>query len=131
MTAFRGLRRAEGVGQNWTDANLDASMLTVASEIVQDGWRPDESEPKSDSSANPIGLDMVAVLRAHPARQSAERLKWGAGRKRMRKAFTKEIGLPPINLRDLRYRTATLTKRAAANLHTVEETLRRPKSQCS
>lgn len=146
LIAFRGLRRGEGVGQDWTHVNLDAGLLTVASEIVQDGWTPYESEPKTDSSANTIGLDndTVAVLRAHKARQNKDRLKWGRGWKDTGKVFTKEdgswlhpdtvskefrrlseeIGLPPINLRDLRHGTATLTHAGGGDLHTIKETLR-------
>ncbi|MEU9163048.1 site-specific integrase [Streptomyces sp. NPDC048424] len=143
--AFRGLRRGEGVGQDWTHVNLDAGLLTVASEIVQDGWTPYESEPKTDSSANTIGLDndTVAVLRAHKVRQNKERLKWGKGWPRGRSSPRKdgtwlhpdtvlkefrrlyeEIGLPPINLRDLRHGTATLTHAGGGDLHTIKETLR-------
>ncbi|MEU3906332.1 site-specific integrase [Streptomyces goshikiensis] len=146
LIAFRGLRRGEGVGQDWTHVNLDAGLLTVASEIVQDGWTPYESEPKTDSSANTIGLDndTVAVLRAHKVRQNKERLKWGKGWQNTGKVFTKEdgtwlhpdtvskefrrlyeeIGLPPINLRDLRHGTATLTHAGGGDLHTIKETLR-------
>ncbi|SHM57055.1 Site-specific recombinase XerD [Streptomyces yunnanensis] len=146
LVAFRGLRRGEAVGQDWVDVNLDAGLLTVSKEIVQDGWTPYESEPKTDGSAATIGLDSgtVAVLRAHRARQHRERLKWGEAWTDTGKVFTQEDGtwlhpetvsvafrrihkaarLPPINLRDLRHVAATLTHAGGGDLHTIKETLR-------
>ncbi|MFJ2580005.1 tyrosine recombinase XerC [Kitasatospora aureofaciens] len=75
LVAFRGLRRGEGVGQDWHNTDLDRGLLTVAKEIVQDGWTPMETEPKTDGSAATIALDSVTVqvLREHRARQLAER----------------------------------------------------------
>ena len=146
LVAFRGLRRGEAVGQNWTDVNLNRAELTVATEIVQDGWTPYESEPKTDGSAATIHLDSgtVAALRAHRVRQNRDRLKWGEGWQDTGKVFTqedgswlhpesvsdtfrrivKEAGLPPINLRDLRHGAATLTHAGGGDLHTIKETLR-------
>lgn len=146
LVAFRGLRRGEGVGQEWMDTDLDKALLAVSKEIVVDGWTPYESEPKTDGSAATIGLDSatVAVLRNHRARQNEERLKWGAAWKNTGKVFTQEDGswlhpdtvsqtfdricreanLPPINLRDLRHVAATLTHAGGGDLHTIKETLR-------
>ncbi|MFD9225234.1 tyrosine recombinase XerC [Streptomyces sp. NPDC060064] len=78
LIAFRGLRRGEGVGQDWVNVDLDGQSLTVAKEIVVDGWTPVETEPKTDGSAGTIGLDMATVqaLREHRARQLAERDAW-------------------------------------------------------
>ncbi|WP_399429324.1 hypothetical protein [Streptomyces sp. WAC 06783] len=36
LIAFRGLRRGEGVGQEWTDVDLEAGLLTPAKEVVVD-----------------------------------------------------------------------------------------------
>lgn len=146
LIAFRGLRRGEAVGQNWTDVNLERGELTVAKETVQDGWTPYESDPKTDGSAATIGLDSgtVAVLRAHRIRQTEERLQWGAAWTDTGKVFTLEdgkwlhpetvsdafrriylaAGLPPINLRDLRHGAATLTHAGGGDLHTIKEALR-------
>lgn len=78
LIAFRGLRRGEGVGQDWVNIDLDAQTLTVAKEIVVDGWTPFEDDPKTDGSAATIALDSVnvGVLREHRARQLAERDSW-------------------------------------------------------
>ncbi|WP_043180883.1 site-specific integrase [Streptomyces sp. NRRL F-5123] len=90
LIAFRGLRRGEGVGQDWTGVDLDGGLLTVAREIVvgADGWTPVETEPKTDGSAATIALDSatVEVLREHRARQVAERAAWNAEADRKRAA---------------------------------------------
>lgn len=78
LIAFRGLRRGEGVGQEWRHVDLDGQAITIAKEIVVDNWVAYEDEPKTDGSAATIGLDSVnvAVLRAHRERQLAERDAW-------------------------------------------------------
>ncbi|WP_419996925.1 site-specific integrase [Streptomyces boninensis] len=146
LVGTRGLRRGEGVGQEWVDTDLDAGLITPAKEIVTDGWDPYESEPKTDGSASTIALDSlnVAVLREHRARQEEERLAWGTAWVDSGKVFTREDGsplhpsavsdafrrilattdLPPITLRDLRHVAATLTHGAGGDLHTIKETLR-------
>ncbi|MEV6720572.1 site-specific integrase [Streptomyces xanthochromogenes] len=80
LIAFRGLRRGEGVGQDWVNVDLDGNSITIAKEIVVDGWTPVEEAPKTDGSAATIALDSlnVAVLREHRVRQAAEREAWNA-----------------------------------------------------
>lgn len=146
LVGTRGLRRGEGVGQEWTDIDLEAGLITPAKEIVVDGWAPYESEPKTDGSAGTIALDSLnlGVLRAHKARQDAERLAWGSAWQDSGKVFTQEDGsplhpesvsetfrrilastdLPPITLRDLRHVAATLTHGGGGDIHTVKEVLR-------
>ncbi len=146
LIAFRGLRRGEAVGQEWVDIDLEAGLLTPAKEIVQDGWTPYESAPKTDGSASPIHIDSltVRVLRLHRARQRKERLSWGRSWQNSGKVFTQEDGsplhpemlsdafrrvrratnLPPINLRDLRHVAATLAHAGGGDLHTIKEMLR-------
>lgn len=146
LVAFRGLRRGEAVGQDWSYVNLDAGELTPAKEIVQDGWKPYESAPKTEGSASVIHLDSatVAVLRAHRAQQNRERLQWGEAWQDTGKVFTREDGswlhpemasnafrsicattdLPPINFRDLRHVAATLIHAGGGDLHAIKETLR-------
>lgn len=146
LVAFRGLRRGEAVGQAWAGIDLDRGELTVAKTIVQDGWTPYESDPKTDGSAATIHLGSVtvAVLRAHRRRQAAERRAWGEGWQDTGKVFTvedggwlhpegvsdafrrivKAAGLPPISFRDLRHLAATLMHASGADTHTIKETLR-------
>jgi integrase len=146
LVGHRGLRRGEAVGQDWAYVNLDAGELTPAKEIVQDGWTPYESDPKTEESASAIHLDgeTVSVLRAWRAQQNRERLEWGEAWQDTGKVFTREDGswlhpemvsdafrricaktdLPPINFRDLRHVAATLIHGAGGDIHTIKETLR-------
>jgi integrase len=146
VIAFRGLRRGEAVGLNWSDIDLDSGLLTVSSELVLDGWKPHESDVKTEESAATIGLDSgcVAALRAHRARQIAERLEWGEAWHNTGKVFTASNGkwlhpglvsdtfirireaaeLPPTNLRDLRHGAATVMHAGGGDLHYIKETLR-------
>ncbi|MFB6948928.1 tyrosine recombinase XerC [Streptomyces niveus] len=149
LIAFRGLRRGEAVGQAWADVDLDGALLTVSKTIIQDGWTPVESTPKTEDSAATIALGplTVQVLRDHQTRQQAERaerlearLPWSE----TGKVFTdtdgawlhpekvsdvfrrlcREADLPPINLRDLRHVAATLIHAGGGDLHAIKETLR-------
>lgn len=146
LISFRGLRRGEAVGQNDDDVDLDQLLLTISVEIVQDGWAPVESAPKTDGSAATIALDSLTaqVLRDHRVRRAAE--KEAAGEKWVEtgKFFTTETGewlhpafvsdefkrlyqeidLPPINLRDLRHLAATLIHAGGGDLFAIKETLR-------
>lgn len=148
LMAFRGLRRGEGVGQDWTGVDLEGGLLTIAKEIVvgSDGWTPVETEPKTDGSAATIALDSlnVEVLRAHRERQLLEKQVAGTRWVDTGKVFTTELGewlhpeqvsetfrricraadLPPINLRDLRHCAATLIHAGGGDLHAIKETLR-------
>ncbi|MET8880660.1 site-specific integrase [Streptomyces rubiginosohelvolus] len=146
LMGTRGLRRGEAVGQDWHETDLNVGLITLAKEIVVDGWDPYESEPKTDGSAGTIALDSVnvAVLRLHRKRQTRERKKAGAAWQETGKIFTKEDGswlhpetvsetfrrllattdLPPITLRDLRHVAATRTHGAGGDIHTIKETLR-------
>ena len=85
----------------------------------------------------------MAVLRAHKARQTAERLAWGQAWVESGLVFTRENGaplhpeyvtrhferlardadLPPIRLHDLRHGAATLALAGGADLKTVSEML--------
>ncbi|XVV34915.1 site-specific integrase [Streptomyces sp. CA-100214] len=159
LIAFRGLRRGEGVGADWRNADLDAGTFTVGKELVVDSWEVFEDDPKTEESAGTIALDSlnVSVLREHRARQLAERDDWNrhaaeeraAGRDvadwqdtgkvfaepdgtwlhpekvsdEFRRIF-KRVGLPPINLRDLRHLAATLVHAGGGDIHAVKATLR-------
>lgn len=149
LVAHHGLRRGEGVGQDWTNVDWEARTVAVAKEIVTDGWTPIETDPKTDGSAAAVKLDRetVAVLLAHRERQGAERdarlekrLPWtDTG-----KIFVQEDGtwlhpemvsdgfreivaaadLPPINLRDLRHGAAALVKAGGGDIHDAKAKLR-------
>ena len=144
LVALRGLRRGEAVGLSWTEVNLDARLLTISWQVIQLGYATTEAPPKADS-VRTIALDeaTTAVLRAHRARQAAERLAAGEAWTDTGRVFTKEDGthlhpetvtrhfaeltaaadLPPIRLHDLRHGAATLALAAGADLKTVSEML--------
>jgi integrase len=86
LIAHHGLRRGEGVGQEWADVNYATKQIAVAKEIVVDGWTPIETAPKTDGSQDSVQIDSgtVEVLKEHRARQLAERDEWNARAKRER-----------------------------------------------
>ncbi len=75
LIAFRGLRQGEACGQPWSETNLDTHFLTVSSQLVQEGWDVETSDPKTDSGYRVIALDddTVEVLKLHRERQGADR----------------------------------------------------------
>ncbi|MFE3146535.1 tyrosine recombinase XerC [Streptomyces sp. NPDC059218] len=78
LIAFRGLRRGEGVGQEWVYVDLDAGLITPSKNLVVDNWQVFEDAPKTEESQSTIALDSlnVTVLREHRARQLVERDEW-------------------------------------------------------
>ena len=89
LIAHHGLRRGEGVGQDWANFSAARKTILVATEIVVDGWTPIETTPKTQDSASTVKIDAgtVAVLEEHRARQRAERDAWNA-----RAAAERELG---------------------------------------
>ncbi|MFD0344042.1 tyrosine recombinase XerC [Streptomyces sp. NPDC127117] len=149
LVAHHGFRRGEGAGQDLENVSFERRTVTVAKELVVDGWTPTETEPKTSGSAGTVKIDVgtVEVLREHTARQEArraERLKAGKSWKDTGKLFTQEDGswvhpetfsdvfreilattdLPPINLRDLRHGAAALVKAGGGDLHDAKVKLR-------
>jgi integrase len=145
LIAFRGLRRGEACGQPWSETNLDAHSLTISSQLVQDGWDVEASEPKTDSGFRVIALDddTVGVLKRHRERQEADREDWQSAWVETGMVFTQEdgswlhpgkitdhferlvsaSGLPPIRLHDLRHGAATLMLAAGVDVKVVSDTL--------
>lgn len=95
LVAFRGLRRGEGVGQDWVHVDLDGRRITIAKAITVDGWTPVEGDPKTDGSAATIALGPLTaqVLREHKVRQEAEREAWNAEAAEKRAAGDKDAPL--------------------------------------
>jgi hypothetical protein len=143
--AFRGLRRGEACGQKRTGTNLDAGLITVAEQLVVDGWEVYEDDPKTDAGARTIALDSdtVQALKRHRAQQDKDRKEWGSALVETGRVFTKENGemlhpanvtrrfielyeeidLPPVRLHDLRHGAATLAHAAGADLQDIQEML--------
>ncbi|MET9928009.1 MULTISPECIES: tyrosine-type recombinase/integrase [unclassified Streptomyces] len=145
LIAFRGLRRGEACGQPWSETNLDTHFLTVSSQLVQDGWEVEASDPKTDSGSRVVALDddTVDVLKHHRERQETAREEWGTAWVETGHVFTQEdgswlhpgkvtdlferlvaaSGLPPIRLHDLRHGAATLMLAADIDIKIVSDTL--------
>ncbi|MCX4778986.1 site-specific integrase [Streptomyces sp. NBC_01264] len=145
LIAFRGLRRGEACGQRWTDTHLDAGLITVAKQLVVNGWEVYEDDPKTDAGARTIALDSdtVHALRRHRAQQDVARAQWKSAWVETGRVFTREngellhpanvtrrfielyeeIGLPPVRLHDLRHGAATLAHAAGADLKDIQEML--------
>jgi integrase len=133
LIAMRGLRRGEACGLRWEDTDLDAGVIDICTQLVQTGWDVDEDTPKTDSSDDPVPLNVetVSVLRAWRQLQDADREAWGPAWTETGRVFTREngqdyhpstftsvferaafrAGLPPIRLHDLRHGAATMARR--------------------
>ncbi|MFJ5847044.1 site-specific integrase [Streptomyces sp. NPDC092903] len=142
---FLSVRRGEACGQRWTDTHLDAGLLTVAKQLVVNGWEVYEDDPKTDAGARTIALDSdtVQALKRHRAQQDEDRKEWESGWVETGRVFTREngellhpanvtrrfielheeIGLPPIRLHDLRHGAETLAHAAGAGLMHIQEML--------
>lgn len=145
LIAFRGLHRGEACGQPWSETNLDTHSLTVSSQLVQDGWEIEASDPKTDSGYRVIALDddTVSVLKRHREQQDVDRAEWGSAWVETGHVFTQEdgswlhpgkvtdlferlvaaSGLPPIRLHDLRHGAATLMLAADIDIKIVSDIL--------
>ncbi|MFJ9423015.1 tyrosine-type recombinase/integrase [Streptomyces sp. NPDC101249] len=127
----------------WTDTNLDAGLITVAKQLVADGWEVYEDDPKTDAGARTIALDSdrVQALKQHRAEQDRGRAErrgvWGkpasSSPGRTARCSTpptshaaelyEEIVLPPVRLPDLRHGAAALAHAAGADLKDIQEML--------
>lgn len=145
LVALRGLRRGEAAGLRWADLDLDAGTLTVNVQLQQLGGRLVTGPPKSEAGRRMVALDQttIAALRAHQARQQAERAAAGTRWTESRYVFTtrtgtpvgpdrltrlfrrlvERTGLPPVTLHGLRHGAATLALAAGTDLKVVQDQL--------
>ncbi|NUP48485.1 MAG: site-specific integrase [Catenulispora sp.] len=145
LIAFTGLRRGEACGLRWVDLNLDTSTMTVAQQIVQNGWETEVSKPKTDAGERDVALDAltVGIIKAHRRTQATARLAHGPGWADTGLTFTNPDGtplhpahvtdqfttlvaaadLPPIRLHDLRHGAASLALAAGIDIKVVSEML--------
>src|SRR5207245_2063569 len=79
LLATTGMRRGEALGLRWSDVDLDAGRAAVRQTLICVGQEPRFSTPKTRKGNRVVDLDerTVAALRAHRARQLADRLAWG------------------------------------------------------
>jgi integrase len=141
-----GLRRGEALGLGWADVDLAAGRLAVRRCLVTVNGAAQWSPPKTPKSERSFRLDpvTVAALKAHRARQLAERLAVGAGWRptddlvfaepggspldpaAVSKRFltlARRAGLPRIRLHDLRHSYATNALRAGVPVKVVSTRL--------
>jgi integrase len=145
LTVKAGLRRGEVIGLRWSDVDLDDAVMFVAQSVVQVGGALHVGTPKTKKSMRRVPLDdeTVASLRAHRRRQLEERVFAGAGWKDTDRVFvrpdgeglvpeyvsrafrnlTRQSGLPPIRLHELRHTSASLALAAGVPMRVVSERL--------
>jgi integrase len=145
LIALRGLRRGEAAGLRWCDIDLDTGTAIISWQLQQYDGHVVLCPPKTAHSERIIALDRttVAALRAHRARQLAERAAAGQDYLDSGYVFTRlngdpmapdwlsryfrqlndASGLPPIRLHDLRHGAASLALAAGADLKVVQDML--------
>lgn len=144
LAAMTGMRRGEVLGLRWADVDLDNARLSVRQTVIAVGYDVVTSTPKSHS-ARVINLDdeTVTKLREHRERQDAERVEWGLDYQEADLVVAKENGEPihphvfsqsferitrnaglrPIRLHDLRHTHASLALKAGVPVKVVSERL--------
>jgi integrase len=142
----RGLRRGEVAGLRWRAIDLESGRLTVTTtRVLTDSGKAVESIPKTAAGVRSIDLDpsLVAILRAHWARQAAEKLAAGEAYEDGGWVFCDELGhpyypgyfsdawerridalgLPSIRLHDARHSCATALLADGTPVKVVSELL--------
>lgn len=75
VALYCGLRRGELAGLRWQDVDLDGARLHVRRKAIRIGRRILEDAPKGGKARTlDLAPPVVAALRAHRARQAAERI---------------------------------------------------------
>ncbi|MEV7441020.1 tyrosine-type recombinase/integrase [Streptomyces sp. NPDC091204] len=145
LITFRGLRRGEACGVRKADYARASRLMTIATQLVQDGWEVRESAPKTNAGERVISIDDYTdeILEAEALRQDVDRIEWGEAWVESGRLFTRETGewihpgwlsdqfeklvelagLPPIRLHDLRHVAASLMLAAGVDIKIVSETL--------
>jgi integrase len=147
LALMTGMRQGELLGLQWADVDGEAGRLTVRHTLQwHPGGRWTLDEPKTGHSRRTIRLPASALgaLRAHRARQAADRLALGAawadlglvfpngvGRPlrpanladRTHRKLLARAGLPAIRFHDLRHTYATLALGSGVPVKVVSETL--------
>ena len=144
LAASTGLRRGELVGLRWSDVDLDAARISIASQRSKGGGTVATSRPKN-KRGRVVELDPVTVsaLRSYRTRQLEERMMLGDGWHDSGLVFTHADGtplhpdsvtkrfgrlvlaaeLPTVKLHGLRHTHATLMLGAGVHIKIVQERL--------
>jgi integrase len=146
LVAFCGLRRGEACGLRLVDVDLKGAKVTVAKQLIQDGWKIEEGDPKTGSSEADVALDAetVEVLKTWLAARTAEKERFDTAWLESGRFFVREGGewlhpgllteeferlverssLPPIRLHDLRHGAATIALAAGTDMKVISGMLR-------
>ncbi len=94
-----GLRRGEALGLRWSDVDLDAGRLVVTRQLKREGGTLVTADTKTARIRRALDLsapmvEALRALRAHRARQAAERLALGAAWRDSGYVFTTSLGTP-------------------------------------
>lgn len=91
-----GLRRGEALGLMWGDIDFDAQVLVVSRALKRENGVLVTADTKTAKSRRAINIPppMIATLKAHRARQAAERLALGEAWVNSGFVFTTTIGTP-------------------------------------
>jgi len=108
-----GLRRGEVLGLKWTDVDLDQGLMTISRTLRRQQGKLVFGDVKTRNSRRQVNLppELVASLKAHKARQAAERLRAGDVWHDTGLVFTSTIGTP-IEPRNLNRDFSTATNAA-------------------
>jgi integrase len=145
LYALTGLRRGEALGLRWRDIDWDHKRLSIVQQVVPLGGRTTVGPCKTDGSERTIDIDerTLAALRAHRARQSAEKLLLGEGYQDQEFVFAQadgrpwfpptitnrwkrlltRLGLPRIRLHDVRHTHASVMIAEGEPVKVVQERL--------
>lgn len=146
-TAWRtGLRLGEMLALQWQDVDFEAGTIMVRRNIVEvEGKRIVQDAPKTEKGRRTVVMSatVAADLKAHKARQAAERLKAGAEWQDGGWVFCTQGGkmlaprnverlfytvrdraqLPEYGFHSLRHTWATLAKRAGVDIAEIADAL--------
>jgi integrase len=146
LASHSGARRSELLGLRWTDVDLEAGSISVASRRTRVGYQMVERPgTKTVAGSRVIDLDpdTTAILRRWRDTQDAERSAWGVACVTSGYVFTNEDGsavhadhvanrferlvagakVPSIRFHDVRHTHATLLLRAKVPVHVVAQRL--------
>jgi integrase len=140
-----GMRQSELLGLQWSEVDLDASLVRVRWQLKREDGRWVWKQPKTRRSRRQIALSAstVAALHAHREAQSAERERVGSAWEDHELVFGTRLGrplsarniyrafqghldkgnLPCVRFHDLRHTAATLLLAGRVNPKVVSEML--------
>ncbi len=97
-----GLRKGEALGLQWKDFDESLGVISVRRQLKWEGGVLITSDTKTSRSRRTVNLPapMIAALKAHSARQAADRLAMGGAWHATEFIFTSKVGTPmdPRNL---------------------------------